>query len=52
MPCPNQTDADDLAVAVVPTLELAEIAFVLVRLDHIARSSGLAKGLVRCVIGL
>jgi len=33
----NRTDGDDLAVAVVLTLEFAKIALVFVRLDHIAR---------------
>jgi hypothetical protein len=36
MPPSNITDADDLAVAVVLTLELAKIARVLVRFDHVA----------------
>ena len=33
MPPSNRTDADDLAVAVVLTLELAKIALVLVRFN-------------------
>ena len=37
MPPSNRTDADDLAVAVVLTLELAKIARVLLRLDHVTR---------------
>jgi len=37
MPPSNRTDADDLAVAVVLTSELAKIARVLVRFDHVAR---------------
>ena len=36
MPPPNKTDVDGLAVAVVLTLEFAEIANVRVRLDHVA----------------
>jgi len=36
MPPSNRTDADDLAVAVVLTLELAKIARALVRFDHVA----------------
>jgi hypothetical protein len=36
MPPSNRTDADDLAVAVVLTLELAKIARVLLRFDHVA----------------
>jgi hypothetical protein len=36
MPPSNRTDADDLAVAGVLTLELAKIARVLVRLHHVA----------------
>ena len=36
MPPSNRTDADDLAVAVVLTSELAKIARVLVRFDHVA----------------
>jgi hypothetical protein len=37
MPPSNETEMDGLAVAVVLTLELAKIASVLVRLDHIVR---------------
>ena len=37
MPPSNETETDGLAVAVVLTLELAKIARVLVRLDHVAR---------------
>jgi len=37
MPLCNKTDAHGLAVVVVLTLELAKIARVLVRLDHVAR---------------
>jgi hypothetical protein len=37
MPPSNRTDADDLAVAVVLTFELAKIARVLVRFNHVAR---------------
>jgi hypothetical protein len=36
MPPSNETETDGLAVAVVLTLELAKIASVLVRLDHVA----------------
>jgi len=35
MPSPNKTDADGLAVAVVLTLEFAEIANVRVHLDDV-----------------
>jgi hypothetical protein len=37
MPPSNRTDADDLAVAVVLTSELAKITPVLVRFNHVAR---------------
>jgi hypothetical protein len=37
MPPRNKTDADSLAVAVVLTLEFAEIACVLVHFNHVAR---------------
>jgi hypothetical protein len=37
MPPSNRTDADDLAVAVVLTLELAKIARVLGRFRRVAR---------------
>ena len=37
MPPSSKTAADRLAVAVVLTLELAKIARVLMRLDHVAR---------------
>jgi hypothetical protein len=36
MPPSNETETDGLAVAVVLTLELAKIASVLVRFDHVA----------------
>jgi hypothetical protein len=36
MPPSNETEMDGLAVAVVLTLELAKIASVLVRFDHVA----------------
>jgi hypothetical protein len=36
MPPSNETETDGLAVAVVLTLELAKIASVIVRLDHVA----------------
>jgi len=36
MPPSNRTDGDDLAVAVVLTLEFAKIARVLVRFDQVA----------------
>ena len=36
MPPPNKTDVDGLAVAVVLTLEFAEIANVRVPFDHVA----------------
>jgi hypothetical protein len=37
MPPSNETETDGLAVAVVLTLDLAEIASVLLRFDHVAR---------------
>jgi hypothetical protein len=36
MPPSNETETDGLAVAVVLTLELAKIALLFVRLDHVA----------------
>ena len=48
MPSPNKTDADGLAVAVVLTLEFAEIANVRVRLDHVA---SLIVNANHCIMG-
>jgi hypothetical protein len=45
---PNKTDADGLAVAVVLTLEFAEIANVRVRLDHVA---SLVVNANHCIMG-
>jgi len=44
----NKTDADSLAVAVVLTLEFAEIASVRVRLDHVA---SLIVNANHCIMG-
>jgi hypothetical protein len=43
MPPSNETKTDGLAVAVVLTLELAKIALLFVRFDHVARSIVNAK---------
>jgi hypothetical protein len=44
----NKTDADSLAVAIVLTLEFAEIASVRVRLDHVA---SLIVNANHCIMG-
>jgi hypothetical protein len=44
----NKTDADSLAVAVVLTLEFAEIASVRVHLDHVA---SLIVNANHCIMG-
>ena len=48
MPPPNKTDADGLAVAVVLTLEFAEIANVRVHLDDVG---SLILDANHCIIG-
>jgi len=48
IPPSDETDADGLAVAVVLTLEFAEIANVRVRLDHVA---SLIVNANHCIMG-